>query len=304
MMNWGRNRVDLPMEEQIKFIGGPVVGQKCALAGMSEIVAVPVDAELHHLSQGQPFAMALYRHQMDEQCVNYHFLCFERPNKEPFEAEFADGPNQGIHLCSQPPHFNTKDTVVPLKENGEVFADEGVPSAVALYKSKLTDGRWRYHLDLIEDSGENVERVLEHINKHRAIQAINHFYLSPNYSIYSMKPNDKHPQILIEHGHRRAYTDEKIAPLVKEIWKKDLDTLGSCQERDSGKAYIGFPLAKQGELFHEKIAEAGIDSECKKEEMKIRNPSSGEIVALAAANVSFSAADIPRITALVSGCSG
>ena len=137
---------------------------------------------------------------MDEQGVSYHFLRFERPNKEPFEVEFADGPKQGTHVCSQPPHSHRKDVLVPLTEKGSVFNGDGEPSAVAVYSSKLSGGKWRFHLDRIEESGEVIERARAQINERRAIQAINRFYLSPNDSIYSKPPTDEHPQVLIEAG--------------------------------------------------------------------------------------------------------
>lgn len=288
------------MDEQVEFMGGPIAGRRRPLAGMSHVVAVPVDAKLDHLPQGTPFAVALYRRQTDEQNVNYHFLRFERPNKEPFEAEFADGPNEGTHFCSQPPHFHKGDVLVPLTEQGGVFRGEGQPSAVAVYKSRVTEGKWRFHLDRIEDSGENLEKTQSHINEQRALQAINRFYLSPDYSIYSKPPTDEHHQVFIECGPRRAYVDEGIAPLIQAIWERGLETLGSCQQRPSGKAYVGFPLGRQGELFHKKLIEAGIESKCERKKFKIRKADCGETIEIDAANVVFSPEDIPRITALVS----
>lgn len=288
------------MDEQVEFFSGPIAGRKRPLAGMSEVVAVPVDAGLDYLPQGTTSsAVALYRRQTDKQGVSYHFLRFERSNKQPFEAEFADGPNQGTHPCSQPPHFHTKELLAPLTENGEVFKGDGEPSAVAVYTSKLTAGKWRFHLDRIEESGVNVEEARAQINARRAIQATNSFYLSPNYSIYSKPPTGEHPQVFIELGHRRAYVDEGIAPLVLAIWEWGLETLGSCQERPSGKAYVGFPLARQGKLFHKKLTEAAVKSECMAKKLRLQKSDSGQVVEVDSANVLFSPADIPRITMFV-----
>ncbi len=288
------------MDEQVEFIGGPIAGRKRPLAGMSNVVAVPVDAELEYLPQEEPFAVALYRRQTAEQSVNYVFLRFERPNKTPFEVEFADGPYQGTQFCSQPPHFHKGEVLIPLTEQGCVFRGDGQPSSVAVYRAKTTSGKWRFHLDRIEDSGENLERIRAEINEQRALQAISRFYLSPDCSIYSNPPTDEHHQVFIECGDRRACVDEGIAPLIQAIWKLGLETLGSCQERPSGKAYVGFPLGKQGGLFHKKLIEAGIDSQCEQKKFSIRNRDSGETIEIDAANVMFSPEDIPRIVKVVS----
>jgi hypothetical protein len=209
-----------------------------------------------------------------------------------------------MHPCSQPPHLHTKELLVPLEESGEVFQGKGEVSAVAIYRSERTGGKWRFHLDRIEDAGESLDSMRARINEQRAIQATKQFYLSPNYSIYSRPPTDEHRQVLVERRHRRAYVDEKIAPLVEALWDRGLETLGSCQERSSGEAYIGFPLARQGALFHKKLVDARIESECKETKLRIRNPDTGEILEINAANVLFSPEDIPRIAAFVRSSSG
>jgi hypothetical protein len=289
------------MNKQTEFIGGPFGGLKSPLAGMAEVVAVSVDTSLGKPSKDEPFAFALYRRRADDLGVKYHFVCFERPNKQPFEAEFADGPNQGTHPFPQPPHYCMKEVLIPLTGERQVFKGDGEPSAVAIYRSRLAEGRWQFCLDRIEESGENVDEARLQINERRTIQAMNHFYQSPDYSVYRKPPTDEHPQVFIEHGHRRACVDEKMASLIRAIWERGIETLGSCQERPSGKAYIGFPLARQGRLFHERLLEASIGSEYEANQSKFQNADTGHIISVDSANVSFATSDIPRIVALVNG---
>jgi hypothetical protein len=289
------------MNEQTEFVGGPFSGIKTPLVGMAEVVAVSVDASLCRPANAEPFAFALYQRRADGPGVKYHFMCFERPNKQLFDVEFADGPHQGTHLFPQPPHYCTKEVLVPLANNVQVFKGDGLPSAVAVYRGRLTGGKWQFRLDCIEESGENIDEVRIQINEQRAIQAMNHFYQSPNYSVYQKPPTDEHSQVFIEHGHRKACVDEKMASLIRAVWESGIDTLGSCQERPSGKAYIAFPLARQGKLFHDNLIAAGVESEYEATHSRFQNSDSGDTISVDSSIVMFSPDDISRIAALVRG---
>lgn len=287
------------MEKQVEFIGGPIAGRRPRMEGMSGVMVIPVDEDLNPHPHNEASAVALYRRRTEEQGDGYQFVRFERLDKKPFEVEFADGPNQGTHACPQPPNFHAKELCVPLTAEGTVFEGEGEPSAVAVYRSKLSEGKWRFHLDRIEESGKSVEKARARVNERRALEAIGMSYRSPDDSIYSKPASDEHPRVLVEHGSRRTYVDEKIAPLVRALWQGGVETLGSCQADPSGRAHVGFPLVRQGKLFHKMLVEVDVDSRYERERVTIRNPDSGETVEIDAAKVLFSPDDIPKITAAI-----
>ncbi len=287
------------MEKQVEFIGGPIAGRRPSMAGMSEVMMIPVDDDLNPHPHNESFAVALYRRRTEEQGGGYQFVRFERLDKEPFEVEFADGPNQGTHPCPQPPNFHTKELFIPLTAKGTVFQGDGEPAAVAVYRSKLSDGKWRFHLDRIEESGESVEKARARVKERKALEAIGMSYRSPDDSIYSEPPSEEHPRVLVEHGARKAHLDEQIAPLVRAIWQLGLETLGSCQADPSGRAYVGFPLVRQGKLFQKMLVKVGVDSQYEQETLTIRNPDSGETVEIDAAKVLFSPDDMAKITAAI-----
>ena len=287
------------MVKQVEFVGGPIAGRQPLMAGMSDVMVIPLDEELNPRPQEKPFAVALYRRQPEEKGGDYQFIRFERFDKKPFEVEFADGPNQGTHPCPQPANFHTKELFVPLTAEGTVFTGEGEPVAVAVYRSKQSDGKWRFHLDRTEESGESVEKARARVKERKAIQAIRQSYLSPEDPIYSEPPSEEHPGVLVEQGPRKAYVDEQIALLVRAIWQLGLETLGSCQADPSGRAYIGFPLVKHGKALHKMLVAAGVDAEYESESITIRDPDSGETIEVDAAKVLFSPDDIARITAAI-----
>lgn len=57
-----------------------------------------------------------------------------------------------------------------------------------------------------------------------------------------------HPQVHIEHGDIEADVDEKIAPLILEIWKAGIYTDLSCQS-NHGKIWIAFTTTEDAKEF-------------------------------------------------------
>ena len=49
-----------------------------------------------------------------------------------------------------------------------------------------------------------------------------------------------HPQVRIRHGGTNAAVDEKLAPLIRELWRAGWLTVRSCQRHESGKVWIEF----------------------------------------------------------------
>jgi hypothetical protein len=127
------------------------------------------------------------------------------------------------------------------------------------------------------DAGDVIEHdaFMSELERDRLQHAVDRFYRSPRDLVYSMKPTDKHKQVSIAHGHRRAVVDELIAPLILELWRCGFDTLGSCQEHASGKAYIMFPFQEHGEAVHKILSDAGIESSCEPVALGVRGPLDG-----------------------------
>ena len=152
------------MSKLAKLIGGPLDGQTTPQAVATSVIAVPVGEDLRQLVQSKPYAMAVYQHRDDA----YHFAGFQRPRDEPFLAEFADGPNRGTHAVRQPPHFARVRVHIPLIDENTVFDGDGEPTAIAVYESRETDGRWRFHLVEIDDSPETVASIRAQVAERRA----------------------------------------------------------------------------------------------------------------------------------------
>jgi hypothetical protein len=72
------------------------------------------------------------------------------------------------------------------------------------------------------------------------------------------KPNpqpDNHKEVKVCVGELQADIDEEIAPLIHELWKAHLSTVNSCQENQSGIAWIQFATAECALEFLQIVAE-------------------------------------------------
>lgn len=58
-----------------------------------------------------------------------------------------------------------------------------------------------------------------------------------------------HEQVTVEHDGRSAEVDAGIAPLVLACWLDGLETVASCEEVDTGDAFIAFPTREEALLF-------------------------------------------------------
>src|SRR6266568_2282062 len=50
----------------------------------------------------------------------------------------------------------------------------------------------------------------------------------------------RHRAVMVHVGKMREEIDEKLVPLIREIWKADIQTMMSCQETEPGIAWIEF----------------------------------------------------------------
>jgi hypothetical protein len=288
------------MSQPAKFVGGPLAGANYEGPGL-ESIGVPLDENLRFISAGTPFALAGYRRQVIDGAVRYCFITIQRPNNQPFPTEFVDGPAEGTVPLSGPIQYGPDELPVPLTVEMKPLMGGGQVAAVAVYGRRQTDGEWRYHLIRIDTEGARLEEVRAQTYRGRLQQAVNAFYRSPDYSIYTVQPTDEHPQVRIQVGHRMASVDEFLGPLIQEVWRLGLDTLGSCQKKKSGKAWIGFPIAEHGDTFHRALSEAGIASNIERKIGHIAycpqgRESAQDKIEYEQVNVSFSPNDIVPIT--------
>ena len=110
-------------------------------------------------------------------------------------------------------------------------------------------------------------------------------------------------QVSVEDRHRYGEVDEDIASLILELWRWDFDTLGSCQEQPSGKAYVAFPFVQHGEIFYAILREESVEASCEPRNLTLglvpestpdEDPT--EKITLETLSVSFSPTDLPRIS--------
>ncbi len=284
------------MSQPAKFVGGPVAGANFEGPDL-ESIGIPLDENLRYISAGEPFALAGYKREESDGVVRYRFLTIRRPDDQPFLVEFVGGPAEGIVPLSGPIQYGPEEFLVPLTVEMKFLKNGGEVVGVAIYGRRQEEGKWRYHFLRTETSGPLLEEVKAQTARRRLKQATNAFYRSPNYSIYTVQPTDEHPQVRIQVGHRIANVDERLGPMLQEVWRLGLDTLGSCQETKLGKAWIGFPIAEEGDAFHQVLSRAAIPSTVERKIGHIAHSDRlDEKIEYEQVNVFFASADIDRIT--------
>jgi hypothetical protein len=66
---------------------------------------------------------------------------------------------------------------------------------------------------------------------------------------------EPHKTVKVQVGDREADIDEQIAPLIEEVWKAGIETVGSCQESRPGINCVGFATAADAEKFLDIVTE-------------------------------------------------
>ena len=64
----------------------------------------------------------------------------------------------------------------------------------------------------------------------------------------------RHPQVRVRHGKITARVDERLAPLIAELWKAGWETIRSCQRHTTGMVWIEFAQASDVEEFLNVVA--------------------------------------------------
>lgn len=297
------------MPTTIVLEGGPYSGEMGTAGPMGPTIGLAVDERIRPVQTAKPFAVAVYQLERRTTGDVYVFKGFQRPGNQPFPIRFVGGPAAGVATAPQPAQYLDAEQRIYLSMDGTVYRGEGDPAAVAVYERREERGELVYALREIDDSPDAVRAAVESVNERKLTEAINNFYASPDYDIYSIKPTGEHVQVPVEVGHRRGHVDEKIAPLVTEVWRLGLDTIGSCQSRpagstNEGKAYLGFPRMMDARFFHERLTGAGIPATFVEKKFKIArrqtpDAPAEESVEFDAANVLFAPDDIDRIVAVL-----
>jgi hypothetical protein len=139
------------------------------------------------------------------------------------------------------------------------------------------------------------------IAENRARAAAKSFYDRPNYSAYTIPHGSIHPQAFVEYGHRKGHVDERLVAVIQQIWRVNLDTLASCQDRTQGAqipgtAYVRFFVRSDSNRFDAMLKAAGFQASYGDAEMTTSNQN-GKQVKIEGGEVSFSSEDIDRIAA-------
>jgi hypothetical protein len=129
--------------------------------------------------------------------------------------------------------------------------------------------------------------------------AMRSFYENPNYAIYSTPQPPEHEQVAVTWGHRRATVDKGIADVIVGLWQLDFDTLGSCEQRPSGKAYVLLPVPGQGHAFIDLISKMGISAEFQPKIRTVQDSSNGRERRIPGGNVIFDPIDIPKVVSIL-----
>ncbi len=169
--------------------------------------------------------------------------------------------------------------------------------------------RIQYELHEINGAGDAVYGLLESVDlsalERSVIDFTNNLYANPTDAIFTPKPSDAdiRKQTIIQEGHRRASVDDEIIEIVRAVWKRGWETVGSCRERPegwshAGMAYIWFPVAAHGQAFATLLQAAGIELSLKPKQMGIVTPQ-GVPVQFPGLNVNFWPRDIDRIVEML-----
>lgn len=224
-------------------------------------------------------------------------------------AEFVrveGGPHLGL-IPVEPP----LQPSIALGVNEDLARDDGPqPYAYAIYALERQAAELVYVFRAYRRAQNQpfVANTAQCAAEDRLEDAIKGFYENPNYDIYTTKPTDRHEQVRVQVGHRRAHVDAGIASVIRELFRLGLDTIGSCQEGAKGEpfegqAYVGFCRERDARRFYNILTSGGIESTFKPKKLKIVTrrapdaPPEDQIVP--SGNVMFPSSEIERISQLL-----
>ena len=297
----------------VVMIDGPWEGQVVEMDDYpTEAFGLKVDRFGAPLDEGEAFAIADY---IPTDRPGYCRCTGLRSKKgQLYSLEFMDGPAKGVRPSAKPAQLLAETLNFPLLEDESLYAGAGDITGVAVYERRKEDLRWVYRFLQIDKSTETLVPLIEQLNEEAISGAINDFYQNPNYGIYSISPTADHEQAFVQMGHRKAHVDELLAGTIEAIWRLNMDTLGSCQERPpkddrpAGRAYVGFIRERDARRFCDILSAAGIEHEFQSKKFTVaREFKDGRPTAtreFPAGNVLFAKEDIGRVEAAVKSAAG
>ncbi len=296
------------MVEFVRVEGGPHLGLLSIEPPLPATITLGVNEDLERDDGPEPFAYAIYA--LDGQAVEpvYVFRAYGRDQNQPFMVEFLGGPRSGVHALVQPPATYGSEVRCLLNVDGTVHDGVGPVGGVAIYERRWVGKVQKYVFASIDNNPQPAADHAKPADEDRLEDAIRSFYANPNYDIYTTKPTDRHAQVLVQVGHRRAHVDVGIASVIRELFRLGLDTIGSCEEQAKGEpfegqAYVGFCRERDAKRFYDIVTAGGINATFKPKKLKIltrRSPDAPpEDQVVPAGNVMFPACDLERIAELL-----
>ena len=298
------------MAALVRVEGGPHLGLLPVEPPLGTSIALGVNEDLERDDGPQPYAYAVYA--LDSQAVEpvYVFRAYRRAQDQPFMVEFVGGPKSGIHPLPQPPATFGPQIRCLLNPDGSLHEGMGPVGSVAIYERHWVGKVQKYVFASPHHSPQQVAATTKSVPEDRLEDAIKSFYKNPNYDIYTTKPTDRHQQVLVHVGHRRAHVDVGIASVIRELFRLGLDTIGSCQEGAAGEpfegqAYVGFCRERDAKRFYNILTAGGIEATFKPKTLKITTRQTSDAppdqIDVPSGNVMFPSCQIERITELLRG---
>ncbi len=290
-------------KHKVRLIGGPLAGVATLLGELKTVIHLPLNDKLQKVDEN-PTTLAEYQ-QVEGLADGYQFVGLFRIDGKPFPIEFVDGPFKGIRPSERPAPWCDTTIKVLLGTEKAPFDGNGEPGGYAVYERREVNGEFKFYFISIEDSPDAVAEMRQQLRLDKLRSAMQHFYQEPNDAIYSRPPTDRHRQLRVQWGPRSANVDERLAPIIQEIWRRDFDTIGSCEELEEtnphcGMAYVSFPFLAHGGEFVHLLAEAGIECASDRKRMGIRSDKGDELT-FDILNVRFWPRDFSRILETLRG---
>jgi hypothetical protein len=296
------------MAALVRLEGGPHLGLIAVEPPLQASIALGVNDGLERDDGPQPYAYAVYARESLAVEPVYVFRAYRRAQDQPFLVEFVGGPKSGIHPLPQPPATFGPQVRCLLKPDGTLHEGVGPVGSEAIYERRWVGRVQKYVFASPDHSPQSIAPATDSVGEDRLEDAIKSFYDNPNYDIYTTKPTDRHQQVLVQVGHRRAHVDVGIVSIIRELFRLGLDTIGSCQEGAKGEpfegqAYVGFCRERDAKRFYNMLTSGGIAATFKAKKLKIvtrgRSDAPAEHIEVPSGNVMFPSCDIERVAELL-----
>ena len=265
----------------------PEIAGNLAIAAEG-LIKLPLDKE-GNLTTDTPFARVVLRIEPN----GIHLERIESELGTTFSVQYLGGPIEGVVESEVPAIFGSAEAHFLLDASGNRTGPDETVRKLAIY-ARCRDGeRVVYRFSRMEESVSAIADSKAQVLHQWAVDLMNRFYKKPDYSIYSTPQPPEHEQIDISLGDRHASVDRGVSDIILGLWMLDLDTLGSCQQRSSGKAYVHLPVPGHAEIFRALLDQNGIPFEFKPKTMTIKK--AGQEYPVIGASILFDPDVIPRI---------